>query len=130
MSGFVAVIAHEASAPDMDRDVAGLADQYERVRGGMQRESFASGQRVRAVLLTPAWASPAIERDAEAWTFAVGSPQSAGPLAGAPLAELDGQFALLRCNRDELTVATDPFASFGVFHSAGRDRTYVSTSLL
>jgi asparagine synthetase B (glutamine-hydrolysing) len=128
MSGFIAVVSND-DAP-LEEDVTGLAGAYERLRGTKNREEFSHGDRVRAVLLNPDWRSPMIEREAAGWAFAAGSPDRASGLVRAPLRELDGQFALMRCTADELTVATDPYGSFGVFHAERDGRTYVSTCAL
>jgi hypothetical protein len=132
LSGIVGVVSRDASAAELEADVAGLVEAYESLRGSAARRELSAGERGRFVLLdTEAENAGHLSRGASwlAFSGVVYHPQS--PL-GAPMNELDGQFALVAYDgdEDEVRVASDPFAMQAVYVAERGGRTYVSTSAL
>jgi Glutamine amidotransferase domain len=132
LSGIVGVVSRDASGAALEADVAGLVAAYESLRGPAARRALSAGERGRFVLLdTEAENAGHLSRGASwlAFSGVVYHPRS--PL-GAPLSELDGQFAMVAFDddEDEVRVASDPFGMQALYLAERGPRTYVSTSAL
>jgi hypothetical protein len=133
MTGLVAVISKDRSSAIPDREIAALADTYELFHEGGQRHTAAAGNHARVVKFDTSTAERrGIERSDASWAAATGVVYAEQSLVEAPLESLDGQFALIshHSERDEVVVATDPFAFHALFVAERDDVTYVSTSAL
>jgi glutamine amidotransferase-like protein len=133
MSGLVAIISNRPDLPATATEVDALASAYESVRGVGRRYPVAGGDRVQVIRFENTRvdeAGGAVK--ASTWAIASGAVHSPHTLTEASLDQLDGQFALVSydAQREEVVVATDPFAMQALYQ-AGRDgKTYVSTSAL
>jgi hypothetical protein len=132
LSGIVGVVSRDASASALEADVAGLVEAYESLRGPASHHELGAGDLGRFVLLdTEASNAVHLHRGASwlAFSGVVYSPQS--PM-GAPISELDGQFALLAYDgdQDEVQIASDPFGMHALYVAERGALTYVSTSAL
>jgi hypothetical protein len=133
VSGLVAVISNrpDLGAPTAEVDL--LASAYESVRGQSRRHRVAGGDRVQVISFGSQDAAESSDPSARSsWAMASGTVHAPGRLTDARLDELDGQFALISYDpaRDEVVVATDPFAMQAVYHATRDGKTYVSTSAL
>ena len=131
MRGLVAIVALEPGARIDQREVEGLATAYESLRGGREREEASAPDRVHAILLGRKGEDSAITRHGTSWAAVAGRAYGAS-IPGAPLEDLDGQFALVAFDgdRDRITVATDPFGLQSLYISRRNGRLYASTSCL
>jgi hypothetical protein len=129
MSGFLAVVAHDQGHAVEPDAIARLTAAYEKLRAPSRRVSFDGGY-VRAVAMLAARGGVTLDEDGEEWVLALGSVRSPERLLRAPLAALDGQFALLRRTADRFEVVADPFAIRGVYVAEREGHTYISTSAL
>jgi hypothetical protein len=113
VTGLVAVISKDRARPVPDSEIAGLADAYELLHECGERHAAAAGDYARVVKFDRATADrPGIERSGASWAAMAGVVHAGGSLVNAPLQSLDGQFGLIshETERDEVVVATDPFA--------------------
>ena len=132
MADLLAIISHDRGAPVPARALEELSATYESLRGAFGRqESAASGwARVQVIdHATPAMIG--IERDGEGFSAWAG-PMIAKAQSGAGIESLDGQFALVRLDRDGTTiwVVSDPLGMKPLFTARAGELTYVSTSAL
>jgi asparagine synthetase B (glutamine-hydrolysing) len=132
MSGIVGVVCGDSSASALKADVAGLVGAYESLRGPADHHELSAGDRGRFVLLdTDASNAKHLSRGPSwlAFSGVVYHPRSA---LGAPIEELDGQFALVAydADEDEIRIASDPFGMQTVYVAERGATTYVSTSAL
>jgi hypothetical protein len=118
--------------PVSETDFDGLVAAYETLRGRGEQAHARAGTFAYAALLTPGWASSRIDRDGGSWAMCVGHVRPARRLTNVDLNEVDGQFALTAyaATRDEITIATDPWALRGVYVAKRGNFTYASTSAL
>jgi asparagine synthase (glutamine-hydrolysing) len=131
MRGLVAIVALEPGARIDQREVEALATAYESLRGVREREDASALDRVHAILLGRKGEDSAITRRGNSWAAVAGRAHGAR-FPGAPLEELDGQFALVAFDDDQerITVATDPFGLLSLYTSRRDGLLYASTSCL
>ena len=133
LTGFVAIIDHDRSAPVTDADIEALADTHESLRRVKGRRSAAAGDFARVIVLGEnGKASAGIERRDPSWAAWIGIIHHNGPLVGARTEDLEGHFALVAhdAEADSVLVATDPRAFQPVYLAERSGRTYVSDSAL
>ena len=133
MTGIVAIIDHNRSAPVTDADIEALADTHESLRHVRGRRSATAGDFARVIVLGEDGKAPAgIERRDSSWAAWIGIVHHDGPLVGARAENLEGHFALVAHDADagSVLVATDPRAFQPVYTAERAGRTYVSDSAL
>lgn len=133
MSDLLAIVSNRRSEPVPQEDFDRLIASYESLRGADGERNSISADWVRACTVGRAARFTAgIEQRGSAWTAWAGSLNPEPAAMGGALAELDGQFALVRLDGDgeRATVATDPLGMKPVFVAVSGGRTYVSTSAL
>lgn len=133
MSGFIAMIAHQRDQRVSEADIQPLADAYQALRGPATRHTAQAGSFARLVTFDTASAvQPGILRAGDSWAAAAGLVYGRGTLLDTPLAQLDGQFGLIRydAEADEVVVATDPLALSALYVATRDQISYVSTSAL
>lgn len=134
MNGIVGIVSCAADRPVSDAEVGELADVYQSLRGDGARRLAKAGDFARVIGLgpdaTPADASA--DRAGCSWVIATGKPYSPAPGDRADLDLLDGQFvwSSYDAERDELSIATDPFGMQALYIAERAGRTYLSTSAL
>jgi hypothetical protein len=131
LSGIVGVISRDPSASALEADIGGLVEAYESLRGPAERHELTAGDRGRIVVLDTHAGDVGREMHGSSWLAYSGVVYHGSPL-GAPMAELDGQFALIGYDGDEdvVLIASDPFAMQALYVAERGARTYVSTSAL
>src|SRR5438874_1842738 len=129
MSGLVAVASRQASDPGVRSDVEGLADAYVRLRDEPRLTRMASPLGEVVTFGQPG-SGPVTETEAHAWAVLNGAVRSEGSLPALPLADLDGQFALVRHpgQHGPLEIATDPFGMHALSVAERGGRVFASTS--
>jgi glutamine amidotransferase-like protein len=133
MSGLVAVIARDRTAPIEPGEASALADTYESLRGAGQRAAVSAGTLAEVVLLASEHeAAPKLQKSPTGWVALAGrahGPELSG--LGGP-EDLDGHFALVVWHEaeQEIVVATDAFAMQALYVAERGEKTYVSTSAL
>ena len=132
MADLLAIVSHDPRASVGLEDLEALESTYESLRGAARRRQGAGGGRVRVSLLdNGADTAGSLPTDGgwNAWAGSlVGQPEQ----MARPLAELDGQFALIRVEGggERVLIATDPLGMKPLFLAAAAGRTYVSSSAL
>jgi hypothetical protein len=132
VADLLAIIAHEPGDTVPADALERLIADYESLRGAApKREAVAAG-RAQACVLGQATQTSGVEHDGAGWTAWAGALSRRPGAMGEPLADLDGQFALVRVESDgeSVRVATDPLGMKPLFLAASGERTYVSTSAL
>jgi len=130
MAGLVAVVAHERGAEVPREEVLGLVRAYEEVRGRPDsRREASAGTWAHVVHLGDPAGNP-VETAGPDWALAVGALHADAPPAIAPLAELDGTFALARYRaaEDALQVLNDRLGMQHLYLAQRDGRSYLSTS--
>jgi hypothetical protein len=130
LAGLVAIIAHDRERAIAIAELDDLLGAYRSLREEHQTALAPVAPRVLAAKVVPDWAAPpSIEGTTRRWRALVGPARGD---EGAPLGELDGQFALISYDEaaDEVVVSTDPFGMQSVFTAERDGKTYVSTSAL
>jgi hypothetical protein len=133
LSGIVGVVSGDSSASTLEADVRGLVDAYESLRGpAAHQHELTAGERGRVVVLDSDAANAGHVSDGDSWVAFSGVVYHPRSLLGAPVEELDGQFALVgyEGDEDEIRIASDPFGMLGLYVADRGERTYVSTSAL
>ena len=133
LTGIVAIIDHDRSAPVTERDIEAFADTHESLRHVRGRRSVAAGDFARVLVLgEPEEGTGAIERGERSWAAWIGIVHHEGSLIGAKPEDLEGHFALVAydADADSVLVATDPRAFQPVYTAESEGRTYVSDSAL
>jgi hypothetical protein len=130
VADLLAIIAHDHRESIAPEDLEQLIATHESLRGPAQRRQLEGGGRVRACVLGRPTPSAGIEREGDGWTAWAGSRTAMAMTA--PLAELDGQFALLRLDPGGETVrlATDQLGMKPLYAAVSGARTFVATSAL
>jgi asparagine synthetase B (glutamine-hydrolysing) len=129
MADLLAIISRDRSR---QVSIGDLVATYESLRGAAAFSQTLSANWAEAAILDPV-APPLAgsETAGDGWTAWAG-PLADPTRASAPLAELEGQFALARLAPDggELTVATDPLGMLPLFSARADGLSYFSTSAL
>ncbi|MEA2294925.1 MAG: hypothetical protein QOE86_2564 [Solirubrobacteraceae bacterium] len=112
---------------EIDRgDVHGLADAYRALHGAPAGHALQPSARVHGVTFGQ---PPAVAGDL--WAMHVGRVYGRGGPVRAEARDLDGQFALIRGDREgRVEVLSDPLAMQALYVAATPERLYVSTSAL
>ncbi len=131
MAELLAIISHDPRAIVEPEAIDRLAADHEALRGPQPRRLDAGEGRVRVRVLgrpTPTWG---VEPDGTGWTAWAGSLQRRPATMTGALADLDGQFGLVRADAEgAVVVATDALGMKPLFVAARDGRTFVSTSAL
>ena len=133
MADLLAIVSHRSSEPVPVGELERLAESYEALRGTPTETIDASEDWVHVrVLQRGENATSGIERGSDGWTAWAGSLGLRSAAPSSPLAELDGQFALIRVDHrvETVTIAADPLGMKPLFVAHARGRTYVSSSAL
>lgn len=130
MADLLAIISTDRSR---QVDPSPLRAAYEELRGGATSEFEASaGWAAVRVLDHPRPPQAGVEEENGAWTAWAGLLSGAAGPHRTPLAELDGQFSLVRLEPggETLRVAADPLGMKPLFVAERDGQTYVSSSAL
>jgi asparagine synthase (glutamine-hydrolysing) len=130
MADLLAIISHDRKRPLGPEDLAGLTASHRELRGASPHSKSADCDWAAVRVLDGVEPSAIGVEDGEGgWTAWAGSLRGAGP--GGQLEQLDGQFSLIRLDREGgLTVATDPLGLKPLFVAEREGRTYVASSAL
>ena len=130
MADLLAIISRDRSQPV---SVDELAADHESLRGAAtMSETASAGWAAVRVVDRPQPAAVGVARGGAGWTAWAGPLADPADAEHTPLAELDGQFALVRLEEDgeTLRVASDPFGIKPFYTVEVGDLTYFSTSAL
>jgi Glutamine amidotransferase domain len=132
MSGLVGVVAHGRDSRVGQDELDGLADDYERLRGGGTRLVGDAGGFARVAKIVPSADGAADPPPGSSWVLASGTVHDRGSSAGMDLADLDGQFAWTSYDaaRAEFSLASDPLGMQALYVAERGGKTYFSTSAL
>jgi hypothetical protein len=131
LAELLAIISHDPSTVVDDGALERLTADHVALRGVQEGRLDAGTGRVRTRVLGRSTSTWGVEEADGGWTAWAGSLQRRTATLAGPLAELDGQFGLVRADREgAVEVATDALGMKPLY-VAERDRhTYVSTSVL
>jgi hypothetical protein len=131
MAGIVAIIALDRNRSVTETEIADFAAAYETLRGPGTRHHAAADYYARVINITDA-DHPGIETVNSSWVVSHGVAHFHGPLLGAPLDQLDGQFCLIsyEASTREVIVAVDPFGLQPLYLAERAGKVYISTSVL
>jgi hypothetical protein len=132
VTDLLAIISHDRGHNVDAGALERFRSDYEALRGAPRHLKAESADWAKVLLIDHS--SPdqvGTEREGEGWTAWAGRIASPAKPADTPLAQLDGQFAMVRLEAGgTLTVATDPLGMKPLFMATAQGRTYVSSSAL
>jgi Glutamine amidotransferase domain len=132
MTGVVGIVSHKRDAQVSDGEIDDLTSAYESLRGVGARYAAAAGDFARVTKLAVQTDAAPRPAGGSSWTISCGTPHGAGSAGGTDLEALDGQFvwASYDADRDEFSVATDPFGMHALYLAERAGKIFLSTSAL
>ena len=133
VSAILGIIADSPTGAVPDEELDRLLDAFAAVRGdGRRVHRLQAGKRAQLAKVEEHDGDRPPLRDGAAWAAWSGYVHQPASALEGPIAELEGQFALVRhdAERGEISVACDPFGMQALFVTGLNGRTYISTSSL
>jgi hypothetical protein len=130
--GFVVVVSEDRSAAVSQADVDRFAAAYEALCGCAPRRSSTADSFAHVIEFSRDGGPASLDADRASWSVVAGAAHGAENGSLPDAAVLEGQFALVTYEEQShtLTVATDPFGLFPLYHGSRGGTHYFSTSAL